>query len=518
MEIAIIIISSLLAAGLIAFIVLFILHRRKYKEAKKVEENKPKPAPKKEKPVKVELTPEQKEEKKKKEHSSKVSRLSEMGLRRSNEFNTEEDSSGVEVVGIVYNEKSRMYLFNPKEFKLNAGDVVIVLDQTNVKRTVPVVMGNKKVNEGIIVQPFKDILEVVYQTNEKASDYKTEEVKPVEEEAKPAKASQEEETEPVEENVEETPVDEPLEEVQEEQPVEEAPADEPQEEVVEEAPAEEPAEEPTEEPQEEVVEEVPAEESQEEEKTEKPAEEPQEEVQEEKEPEPEPEPEAEAEPVAEEPADEKDDDTDDSEDEAEESDDESTDDSSQQATGNVSVEFDAATKQYRVIRIKRTYECKLSTLQDDVKEYYDNVRNKLLSYKVKYSKTKTSEKFRFNKENIAILKVVGKQVGLYLALDPKELENSKYKGKDLSEKKSYSATPFQYKFKTNRKAVWAIELVEMLANKYNLELNEKHKDEEFAKAFPQMTEEELIAKGYMTKTETITNEPPKGFVKVVEEK
>ena len=418
MEIAIIIISSLLAAGLIAFIVLFILHRRKYKEAKKVEENKPKPAPKKEKPVKVELTPEQKEEKKKKEHSSKVSRLSEMGLRRSNEFNTEEDSSGVDAVGIVYNEKSRMYLFNPKEFKLNAGDVVIVLDQTNVKRTVPVVMGNKKVNEGIIVQPFKDILEVVYQTNEKASDYKTEEVKPVEEEAEPA------------------------EEVQEEEP----------------------------------------------------------------------------EPVAEEPADEEDDDTDDSEDEAEESDDESTDDSSQQATGNVSVEFDAATKQYRVIRIKRTYECKLSTLQDDVKEYYDNVRNKLLSYKVKYSKTKTSEKFRFNKENIAILKVVGKQVGLYLALDPKELENSKYKGKDLSEKKSYSATPFQYKFKTNRKAVWAIELVEMLANKYNLELNEKHKDEEFAKAFPQMTEEELIAKGYMTKTETITNEPPKGFVKVVEEK
>ncbi len=494
MEIAIIIISSLLAVGLIVFIVLLILHRRKYKEAKKVEENKPKPAPKKEKPVKVELTPEQKEEKKKKEHSSKVSRLSEMGLRRSNEFNTEEDSSGVEAVGIVYNEKSRMYLFNPKEFKLNAGDVVIVLDQTDVKRTVPVVMGNKKVNEGIIVQPFKDILEVVYQTNEKASDYKTEEVKPVEEEAEPAEEVQEEETEPVEENIEKAPVEEPT----QEKPVEEAPADEPQEE-------------PTEEPQEEVVEEAPAQEPQEEDKTEEPVEEAQEEVQEEKEPEPQPEPEPE-------PADEEEDDTDDSADEAEESDDESTDDSSQQATGNVSVEFDATTKQYRVIRIKRTYECKLSALQDDVKEYYDNVRNKLLSYKVKYSKTKTSEKFRFNKENIAILKVVGKQVGLYLALDPKELENSKYKGKDLSEKKSYSATPFQYKFKTNRKAVWAIELVEMLANKYNLELNEKHKDEEFAKAFPQMTEEELIAKGYMTKTETITNEPPKGFLKVVEEK
>ena len=498
MEIAVIVITSLLAAGLIALVVIFVLQRKKYNEAKKAEENKkPKPIVKKEKPAKVELTPEQKEEKKKKEHSSKIQKLSEMGLRRSHEFETEEDPNGVEAVGIVYNNKSKMYLFNPKDYKLNVGDVVIVLDQTDVKRIVPIVMGNKKVNESIIVQPFKDILEVVYTTDESASAY--------------APVAKEEEPEEVVEEAQEAPVEE--EKVEEE--VQSEPETETQEEPVEEEQPEEVKEEPKEEEQPEPeAEPEPQEETQPEPVEEKPEEEPEPEAVEEKvEEEPKPEPE-----TQEEPAEEEEDDSEDDSDDSEDSDEESADDNSSQGAGSVSVEFDEATKQYRVIKIKRTYECKLSTLQEDVKDYYDTVRNKLLSYNVKYSKTKTSEKFRFNKENIAILKVVGKQVGLYLALDPKEFEESKYKGKDLSDKKSYASTPFQYKFKTNRKAVWAIELVEMLAKKYNLEANEKHKDEPYAKTFPQMTEEELIAKGYMTKTETITNEPPKGFHKVIEEK
>ncbi len=475
MEVAIIIISVILSIGLIAAIVFLVLKQRSVyktddKENKKKEE--PKPIVKKEKPVKVELTKEQKEEKKQKEYTSKTKKLSNLGLEKANQFKLEEDSNGVEVVGIIYNEKSKVYLFGPNGNNLNAGDVVVVLDQSNTKRTVPVVVPNKKVSEELIIQPFKDILEVVYQTNEKPA------LAPVVEEK---------EEEPVEEVKEEEPV-------VEETPEEEAPAEEekPQEEApVEEQPAEEVKEEPVEE---EVVEEK----------------------QEESQPEPEPEPEPEVVPEPEPEAEEESEEDEAEEAEAEEAEEEKSD--SQPAAGSVSVEYDEATKQYKVIKIKRTYECKLSLLPEDVKELYDTVRNKLLSYKVKYSKTKTSEKFRFNKENIAILKVVGKQVGLYLALDPKELENSKYKGKDLSEKQLYKATPFQYKFKTGRKAVWAVELVEMLAAKLNLEANDKHKDEAYAKTFPTMTEEELIEKGYMTKTETITNEPPKGFHKVEEVK
>ncbi len=496
MEIAIIVITIVLGLGVLGFVG-FLIYKKvslRDQEAEKKPVHK-KPAPVvKEKPAKVELTPEQKEEKKQKEYTSRTKRISELGLKKANDFSVEEDPNGVEVVGIIFNEKSRVYLFNPAGNKLNAGDVVIVLDQSNTKRTVPVVIPNKFVKEDQIVQPFKDILEVVYQTNEKPVAVAA----PVEE-AQPEPEPQEEE------KVEETPVEEPV----EEEKAEEEKAEEPQEETKEEETTPKPQPEPEPEPQEEPKEEEP----QEEEKTEEiPVEEPAEEKEEK--PAPEPEPEPEPEPVAEEAEDDSDDDSDDS-DEGDESDGKSE---ASKDSGNTTVVFDEVSKKYRIIKTKKTYECKLSMLDESVKDYYDQIRNRLLSYDVKYSKTKSAEKFKYNKEVIAILKVAGKQVGLYLALDPKELENSKYKGKDLSEKASYKATPFQYKTKTDRKTKWAIELVDMLAEKKNIGINKNFKEEPFAKTYPQMTDEELIEKGYMTRTETVVDEAPKGFVKYVEEK
>ena len=496
MEVAIIVISVVLGLAALGFIAFIIYKNVSAKKEDKKEEPKKFVFTPKEKPVKPVLTPEQKEEKKQNEHKSKTRKLSDLGLRKANEFKLEEDPNGVEVVGIIYSEKSRVYLFNPLDYKLSAGDVVVVLDQSNTKRTVPVVVPNTKVNEEIIVQPFKDILEVVYQTNEKPAPA------PVVEEPKEETPVEEPVEEKAEEVVEEAPVEEP---VQEESAQEKAQPEEQPEEV-----KEEPVAEPEPEP---VVEETKEEESQEEPQ---PVEEPKEEEPVQEEPVQEEEKAEESAPVvAEEPQEEEAEDENDSDED--ESDEETADDKSEGASaGSVSVEYDEALKQYRVIKIKRTYECKIAMLADDVKEYYDNVRNKLLSYNVKYSKTKSCEKFRFNKNNVAILKVAGKQACVYLALDPNELAESKYKGKDVSEKKAYASTPFQYKFKTGRKAIWAAELVDMLATKLGLEANPKFKEEAYAKNYPHMTDEELIEKGYMTKTETITNEPPKGFHKVEE--
>ncbi len=501
MEIAIIVITIVLGLGVLGFVGFLIYKKvslRDQEAEKKPVHTKPAPVVK-EKPAKVELTPEQKEEKKQKEYTSKTKRISELGLKKANDFRVEEDPNGVEVVGIIFNEKSRVYLFNPVGNKLNAGDVVIVLDQSDTKRTVPVVIPNKFVKEDQIVQPFKDILEVVYQTNEKPVAVAA----PVEE-AQPKPEPQEEE------KVEETPVEEPVEEekteeVPAEEPAEEEKTEEPQEETKEEETTPEPQPEPEPEPQEKPKDEEPQEEKAEE----VPAEEPEEEPASEPEPEPKPEP------VAEEAEDDSDGDSDDDSDESDESDGKSE---ASKDSGNTTVVFDEVSKKYRIIKTKKTYECKLSMLDENVKDYYDQIRNRLLSYDVKYSKTKSAEKFKYNKEVIAILKVAGKQVGLYLALDPKELENSKYKGKDLSEKVSYKATPFQYKTKTDRKTKWAIELVDMLAEKKNIGINKNFKEEPFAKTYPQMTDEELIEKGYMTRTETVVDEAPKGFVKYVEEK
>ena len=179
--------------------------------------------------------------------------------------------------------------------------------------------------------------------------------------------------------------------------------------------------------------------------------------------------------------------------------------------------YDEITKKYHVIRVKKTYEAKISLLDEETKEFYDQIRNKFKSYKgIKHSLTKTIEKFKFNKEFIALMKVSGKQVAIYLALDPKALIDSKYKGKDVSDKKAYQNTPFLYKTRTQRKTTWAMELIDMWANKFNLELNPDYKDEKYAVNYPKMSDEELIKKGYMTRTEEILDEAPKGFVRVKE--
>ena len=61
-----------------------------------------------------------------------------------------------------------------------------------------------------------------------------------------------------------------------------------------------------------------------------------------------------------------------------------------------------------------------------------------------------------------------------------------------------------------------MELIDMWANKFNLELNPYYKDEKYAVNYPKMSDEELIKKGYMTRTEEILDEAPKGFVRVKE--
>ena len=609
---------ALAIVGVVALVAAFVLItfffnlKKKQEDAEegkdKKEAKKPTPKPvEKNKDLKPSITKEQKEEKKKQEVSRRIAKLSELGLERSKEVIVNEDPNGTEAVGVVFNEKSKVYMFGPKGYKLNSGDVVIVLDASDVERTVPVVSPNKFVRNEDLVQPFKDIVSVVYQVNggdipaeEPVEEIQEEETQEVVEEQQPEKAPVEEVAPVVEEpkftitfdnqghgeqldpltDLENMPdalpllseegfefngwyldqafekeaefdsklesdlvlyakwtevVKEP--EVVEEQKPEEAPAEEPAlvEEVapVVEAPKytisfdnqghgealdpltdlenmpdalpllseegfefggwyldlafEKEAEfdvklesdlvlyakwtEVVKEP--EVVEEP------------KPVEEAQEEAAEE----------------------------DDADDEEEEEAEESESAGPQETTV---VEFDETEKKYHIIKTKKTYEAKISYLAKETKEFYDILRNKFMSYDVKHSQTKTAEKFKVKRDTLAILKVSGKQAAIYLALDPKELDASKYVGKDLSDKKAYQATPFQYKTRTERKTKWALELIEMWAEKNNLALNPDHKDEKYAVNYPAMTEEELIAKGYLTKTEVISDVPPKGFVKFKE--
>lgn len=168
--------------------------------------------------------------------------------------------------------------------------------------------------------------------------------------------------------------------------------------------------------------------------------------------------------------------------------------------------YNAETHTYTVIRRKKSFEGRLCVTSDDNKKFYNQVKNKLMSYGLTNRISKTSEKFRLKRELLAQIKFTAKQMVIYLALDPKQFENTKYKGKDMSEKKSYQSVPFQYKTKTERKTMWMLELIDLLAKEHNLVKNEKFNEQDFTKDYPFMDDEKLIEKGYLVVTEKTVTE------------
>ncbi|MBQ9519948.1 MAG: hypothetical protein IJR67_00535 [Acholeplasmatales bacterium] len=489
--VALIVLASIVIIAVTVGVIIYFVGKARKKRAEEEAKNK-KTYVYTPKPKKPQITEEERKEKKANAHNRKLLELSNLGKIESSKYKVESNGGDIEAVGIIYNKNSKSYLFNPNGLKLNVGDVVKVKDQNDNIRTVVVVIANQLFKDEDIVKPFKEILEVVYKADSSKVVVEEKKLEPVEEpkeEAKPEEINPEEE-------VQEEPVVEESEAIkpQEEEKVEEAQA-EPRPEVKEEPQPEETQ------PVEEVKEEAKPEEEASPVEKEKPAEPVQEEPQEEDKPE-----ESEADEEAE------DDDSDDDSDE-EESPKEET---QSQSNASSEVEYDEATKQYKITKIKKTYECKLCQLPDDSKNAYDLIKNQLLSYGLKLSKTKSAEKFKVKKDVLAVVKVSGKQIALYLALEPAKFEGSKYKGKDMSEKKAYEKTPFLYKAKTERKTKWALELIDELAKAKELTKNPDYKNEDFKKDIPAYTEEELIEKGYMTKTVTISNEAPNGFHKVEE--
>ena len=252
----------------------------------------------------------------------------------------------------------------------------------------------------------------------------------------------------VEEVVEEAPVEETIEEV-----VEEAPVEETVEEVVEEAPAEETVEE--------VVEEAPVEEAVEEVVEEAPVEE------------------AVAEPQAE------------------------------LAVAEEKLTFDELTDQLvdaetgLVIRLKKSFTAKLKQSEDNVKEYYSDLKNELVSYKkINSNISWHGDRFNFGRDTVAKVNICGKTLCFYLALDP---ENPEYKAtvyhqKNVGNQKAYENTPFMVKIKSDAAAKKALRLVGYLAEKLGTEKEETFEPVDYVAEFNYETTKQLFDAGFIKAT------------------
>ena len=153
-------------------------------------------------------------------------------------------------------------------------------------------------------------------------------------------------------------------------------------------------------------------------------------------------------------------------------------------------------------RYIRSYSSKLIQSEDELKGYYSIIKNAFMSYKkVSSIVSKEQERIRLGRSTIGVIKLRGKTIMLYLALDPAQLEGTMYVGEDASAMSKYADTPFLYRVNGPRKASRAARLIAMVAEKLEMEPTAEPANEDYIALLPYESDEALIAKGLITDTE-----------------
>ena len=147
-------------------------------------------------------------------------------------------------------------------------------------------------------------------------------------------------------------------------------------------------------------------------------------------------------------------------------------------------------------RYMRTYMARLIQADDSVKDSYNEIKNKFLSYKkVKSRLSKKRETFYMGRQTLAKIDVKGKKVDLYLALNPLEFTDKAqfYNFVDISEKKQ--DTPMLMKVSGPIKLKRALELIDILMSKVGAVALNGYVEQDFRMPYEDLNT--LIEKGFI---------------------
>lgn len=155
---------------------------------------------------------------------------------------------------------------------------------------------------------------------------------------------------------------------------------------------------------------------------------------------------------------------------------------------------------------KKTFKAKLIQSEDIVKEYYSVLKNRLLSYrKVNDRMSKARESFRFGRTCVARMSIRGKTLKLYLALDPNEYVDTKYKFEDASDVKYAVDTPFLMKIKNPRRLKYALELIDEVMANVGTTPKRAIDELDYASDLPFESTEDLMEKGLVVNVHVKSN-------------
>ena len=106
---------------------------------------------------------------------------------------------------------------------------------------------------------------------------------------------------------------------------------------------------------------------------------------------------------------------------------------------------------------------------------YDAIKNELLSYrpakkgkKLRCVLSKQGESFLFGRKTLALLRISGTTLRLFVALNPSEYPESRYHHKDMSETARYARCPMMVRLTSDRQVRHAQELIGILMEKNGL--------------------------------------------------
>lgn len=149
------------------------------------------------------------------------------------------------------------------------------------------------------------------------------------------------------------------------------------------------------------------------------------------------------------------------------------------------------TIRYIIIKYNKSFTAKLIQSDAEVKNYYSAIKNELLSYTgIKTRMSWKGESFYSGRQTYAKLCIRGKCVCLFLALNPKNYEDSKYKVDDMTEIAAYEKIPCLYRIKNDRRLKFSAELIE--AAMQGREKNPDYAETDWAKHYPYEKIEPLI--------------------------
>ncbi len=148
---------------------------------------------------------------------------------------------------------------------------------------------------------------------------------------------------------------------------------------------------------------------------------------------------------------------------------------------------------------KKSFAAKMILAQNDSLNFYQDLKDacakrKGIANRLSFEK----ETIKLGRTKIGMMKIARKNISLYLALDPKTLEGTKYKYEDVSDKKSYVDYPTKLNLKSKRSVKYAIELLDSLFNKNDAKEIEA-KEVDYKAQFYYRDFDELLRQGFIKK-------------------